>query len=86
MGEMGEGLGFLMGATLGLLLIRMPAGFVRQATWIGSSLALGAYVSWANGELPLWPGFLAFDVPVVASSALLVGLCASWVRRQRAAG
>ncbi len=68
MGGLGEGLGFIMGGVLGLALWYFPQR-LRMWTWGLSSVLLGAGVSWVNGELPLWPGCLALDVPIVASTS-----------------
>ena len=83
MGEIGEGLGLVAGIALGILLSRIDSPSLRRLFWVVASVALGAWVSWINGEWSVSPAFLLFDVPMVAGVSLGAALLIRrWSRRR----
>jgi hypothetical protein len=66
----GELLTVFAGGVVGLICSQFRSAAVRRSVWVVLSVVLGGMVSWINGELPTFPAFLIFDVPVVAVVAL----------------
>ncbi len=81
-GAPGEILAVLAGIVVGLIVARIAAARLRRLVWLLLGLAGGGGVSWINGEFPLAPEFLLFDVPVVAGVALAVVLGLRRLRRE----
>ncbi len=81
-GAPGEVLAVLAGILVGLIVARIAVTRLRRLVWLVLSVAGGGGVSWINGEFPLSPEFLLFDVPLVAGVALALVLGLRRLRRE----
>ncbi|HFA59371.1 MAG TPA: hypothetical protein ENJ83_01635 [Rhodospirillales bacterium] len=78
----GEILAVLAGILVGAIVARIATARLRRLLWPVLSVAAGGGVSWINGEFPLSPEFLLFDVPLVAGVALALVLGLRRLRRE----
>jgi hypothetical protein len=73
------------GVVLGLVIVRMQSGSLRNALLIIAGLALGFCASWMSGELGVSPWFVVVDTTQVVVAATLVAVlvkrwstCVKW--------